>query len=380
MADLPTERLDRAEVRWAGKQLAKRKLLWSDEAAPEIRHIFHVANAWRDAHNFPMVRIRAQTIGQLNRMQLRGRLTAARLKRLPSIRKKLEKRYLDVIQDLAGVRVILPTLRDVERLAEACRLGLPHEIYNTDDYIAVPRPSGYRSLHLMLKYKAANRFEEVVEGCRVELQLRTRRQHGWATAVEAVGLFRGEALKSGQGDPDWLRLFLLMASETARIEGRPEVPGAPDHADRVRELRDLNARLKAASFLDGISQAVDYTKRYVRAPGSEVYLIRFDMQTHEVSLVGYSSSAAGSRAYHAMERDGDQFDAVLVTTDSVNNLVQAFPNYFGDTRMFAKTLRQVIKGRDVPEFVLPDQEMVRAAPRAPADMSWLRRATRSRSI
>lgn len=379
MADLPTEKLDRAEVRWAGKQLAKRKLIWSDEAAPEIRRIFHVANAWRDAHNYPMVRVRSQTIGQLNRMQLRGRLTAARLKRLPSIRKKLEKRYLDVIQDLAGVRVILPTLRDVERLAEACRNGLPHRIYHEDDYIAVPRPSGYRSLHLILEYKPANRFEEVCEGCRIELQIRTRRQHGWATAVEAVGLFRGEALKSGQGDPDWLRLFLLMASETARIEGRPEVPGAPEHADRVRELRDLNKRLNAASFLDGISQAVDYTKRYVRAPGSEVYLIRFDMKTHEVSLAGYSSSAAGSRAYHAMERDGDQFDAVLVTTDSVNNLVAAFPNYFGDTRMFAKTLRQVIKGRDVPEFVLPDQETVRQAPRVPADMSWMRRSTRARS-
>lgn len=379
MADLPTEKLDRSEVRWAGKQLAKRKLIWSDEAAPEIRRIFHVANAWRDAHNYPMVRVRTQTIGQLTRMQLRGRLTAARLKRLPSIRKKLEKRYLDVIQDLAGVRVILPTLRDVERLAEACRNGLPHRIYKEDDYIAVPRVSGYRSLHLMLEYKPANRFEEVCEGCRIELQIRTRRQHGWATAVEAVGLFRGEALKSGQGDPDWLRLFLLMASETARIEGRPEVPGAPEHADRVRELRDLNARLNAASFLDGISQAVDYTKRYVRAPGSEVYLIRFDMKTHEVSLAGYSSSAAGSRAYHAMERDGDEFDAVLVTTDSVNNLVAAFPNYFGDTRMFAKTLRQVIKGRDVPEFVLPDQETVRSAPRAPADMSWLRRSTRPRS-
>lgn len=326
-----------------------------------------------------MVRVRAQTIGQLNRMQLRGRLTAARLKRLPSIRKKLEKRYLDVIQDLAGVRVILPTLRDVERLAEACRNGLPHNIYAQDDYIAVPRPSGYRSLHLKLEYRPANRFEEVCDRCRIELQIRTRRQHGWATAVEAVGLFRGEALKSGQGDPNWLRLFLLMASETARIEGRPEVPGAPEHADRVRELRDLNERLNAASFLDGISQAVDYTKRYVRAPGSEVYLIRFDMQTHEVSLAGYSSSA-GSRAYHAIEEDGGRYDAVLVTTDSVNNLVQAFPNYFGDTKMFAKTLRQVIKGRDVPEFVLPDQETVRPTPRAPADMSWLHRSTRPKSI
>lgn len=375
MVEIPSQKLDRAEVRWAGKQLAKRKLIWTNEDAPEIRHIFHVANSWRDLHELPMIRVRGQVLGQLRRLQLRGCQSGARLKRLPSIKKKLETRYLDVIQDLAGVRVIVPTLQDVERIAEACRTGLMHKIWAEDDYIAKPRASGYRSLHLKLEYKAGNRLEEVCEGCRVELQLRTRRQHGWATANEAVGLFRGEALKKGGGSADWLRLFVLMASEIARIEGQPEVPGAPDHAERVQELRDLNARLDAAQFLDGISQAVHFTDQYVRADRSEVYIIRFDLETHEVSVAGYNSTS-GARAYHATEAQEDRYDAVLVTSDKIDNLKKAFPNYFGDTKMFARTLRQVIKGKDVPEFILPKQEIVPPKPRAPVDATWLRRSIR----
>jgi hypothetical protein len=375
VVEIPTQKLDRAEVRWAGKQLIKQQLIWTDEAAPEIRRIFHIANSWRDLHELPMVRVRGQVIGQLRRLQLRGNTTAARLKRLPSIKKKLQTRYLDVIQDLAGVRVIVPTLQDVERMAEACRVGLTHKIWDEDDYITMPRPSGYRSLHLKLEYKPANRLEEVCDGCRVELQIRTRRQHGWATANEAVGLFRGEAIKNGKGDADWLRLFVLMASEIARIEGRPEVPGAPDHAERVRELRDLNQRLDAANFLDGISQAVHFTDQYLRPDNSEVYLIRFDLETHEVRVIGYNSTS-GSRSYHAIEAQEKRYDAVLVTSDKITNLKKAFPNYFGDTKMFARTLRQVIKGQDVPEFILPKQEIVKPPPRVPVDATWLRRSTR----
>ena len=44
---------------------------------------------------------------------------------------------------------------------------------------------------------------------KVELQLRTRLQHAWATANEIVGTFRREELKSGEGGPDWLRYFVL---------------------------------------------------------------------------------------------------------------------------------------------------------------------------
>ena len=69
----------------------------------------------------------------------------------------------------------------------------------------------------------------------------------------------------------------------------------------------------------------------------------------------------------------------LVATDKVESLKQAFPNYFGDTQRFARSLRRIIRGQDVPEFVLPPQTAVAPRPRERIDPSWLRRVTRPRS-
>lgn len=43
------------------------------------------------------------------------------------------------------------------------------------------------------------------------MQIRTAIQHSWATAVEMVGLFRKESLKSGLVDIKWLRFFELVS-------------------------------------------------------------------------------------------------------------------------------------------------------------------------
>ncbi len=52
----------------------------------------------------------------------------------------------------------------------------------------------------------------------IEVQLRTRLQHNWATAVETVGIFTGEALKSSQGNEDWQDFFRLVSTWFAHKE------------------------------------------------------------------------------------------------------------------------------------------------------------------
>jgi hypothetical protein len=350
-------------------------MIWSEDAAPDIKRVFEIANSWTDLHAYPMTRVRHQVIGLLARQRLRGQLTAARLKRMPSIRKKLRTRHLDVIQDLAGVRIILPSINHVEAVADACRSHLPHRIYEEDDYIACPRPSGYRSLHLKLEYIPASLDEQVFEKLRVELQVRSRLQHAWATTVESVGLFRGENLKGGVGDPDWLRLLILMSSEMARLEGRPEAENAPPHAERVAELRELDKKLAAASFLDSINQAVDFTDRYYNPDKSDFYLITFDKETRHVSVNGFNASS-GAYAYHQQERLGDRYDTVLVASDKIESLKRAFPNYFGDVQHFARLLRRLIKGKGEPEYVLPSQGTVPKRPPEKIHSRWLRRSSR----
>jgi ppGpp synthetase/RelA/SpoT-type nucleotidyltranferase len=75
------------------------------------------------------------------------------------------------------------------------------------DYIQSSRDAdGYRSLHLIYKYR--NIKNPSYDGLRIELQIRTKLQHIWATAVETMGTLLGQALKYRQGEEAW-QDFLL---------------------------------------------------------------------------------------------------------------------------------------------------------------------------
>jgi ppGpp synthetase/RelA/SpoT-type nucleotidyltranferase len=143
-------------------------------------------------------------------------ITAARLKRMVSIRKKLTRSSTTFVQmqDLGGCRAIVDSIAGVEALIALYRSGgTQHRLREDTSYIERPRRGGYRSHHFVLDFSGAGP-DAAYDGRRVEIQIRTQLQHAWATAVEAVGMVRGEDLKAGDGNVDWLRLFALMASVT----------------------------------------------------------------------------------------------------------------------------------------------------------------------
>lgn len=115
---------------------------------------------------------------------------------------------LSRMQDIGGCRAIVNVdqLRRVER-----RLVKNRPPDRVDDYVARPRNSGYRAVHVIVRYD---------ERC-VEIQLRTRSMHEWAVAVERLGGRLGEDLKSGRSPQsvlDWLEAI----SEALAIEERGE--------------------------------------------------------------------------------------------------------------------------------------------------------------
>ncbi|WP_161494545.1 hypothetical protein [Caulobacter sp. B11] len=199
--------LSKRVVTEAGKIIRGRPSL-----CDETIEAFRTAHAWREAHAIPMRKVRLELGLRARRIDI-GSIVAGRLKRMQSIRRKMERHTVTLhqMQDIAGCRAIVGSVAEVDQLMEIYRAGASrHKVRRIYDYASSPKPSGYRSQHLVMEFQGKDE-DAAFDGRLIELQVRTTLQHAWATAVEAVGLVRAEELKSGRGSTDWLRLFTLMA-------------------------------------------------------------------------------------------------------------------------------------------------------------------------
>jgi hypothetical protein len=356
-------------------------LHWTSETEALIREAFQIANNWRDAHAFPMRSVRGSLRWYMHHYDIAG-VTAARLKRMQAIRRKLARpglRPLDLhlMQDLGGCRVIVSSIADVRRLVDLMRSGR-HTVHHESPHIDKPKKDGYRSHHMILEY-CGRGPRKLYDGKRVEVQVRTRMQHSWATTVEAVGLLRGEDLKGNKGSADWLRLFFLMSAEFARAENCAEPPKAPSHKERCTEIIALDKKLEASKHLQNMSNAFQATDDLVENPLSKptYYLLKFDNATKQMSVEPYFAPKEAMLQYDNAEEldnhsDTRRQNVVLVEADKLENLKVAYPNYFGDVQLFKMQLGKVIKGKPVQEYTVRPQETVAARPREPANLAWLK--------
>lgn len=379
VSDFPHSKYSRTEIEKAGRTVAGDNVLSDNQIPAAVRQAFLVANNWRDAHAFPMRSIHGSLRYYVRKNDLLA-ITAARLKRMQAIRRKLRRINvpLQKIQDLGGCRVILATIADARVLVEALKNELLSVVTREDDYISKPKVDGYRSHHLIFSFR--HRSPTPFDDKKIEVQIRTHLQHSWATTVEAVGLYRGEELKNQKGSKEWLRFFSLMSAEFAEVEKCVPVPGTPNAQDRRREIRKLAGSLDALKILEAVTNGFRGTDNPL-APNYKPshYLIRFDHATKTVHVEPYQQVGKATVAYdkaEELQRAGDQNDAVvLVEVDKINDLKKAYPNYFGDVGLFHRQLRQVVHGGAATEYTRPPRKRARKSAEEPrGDLSWLRGA------
>ncbi|GAA6755503.1 MAG: bifunctional (p)ppGpp synthetase/guanosine-3',5'-bis(diphosphate) 3'-pyrophosphohydrolase [Thermus sp.] len=144
---------------------------------------------------------------ELLQAQLQGFEVTGRPKHLYSIWKKMEreKKALEQIYDLLAVRVILDPKPSPTEEGRALRekqvcyhvLGLVHALWQpipgrVKDYIAVPKPNGYQSLHTTVI---------ALEGLPLEVQIRTREMH----RIAEYGIAAHWLYKEGLTDPEEIK-------------------------------------------------------------------------------------------------------------------------------------------------------------------------------
>lgn len=110
-----------------------------------------------------------------------------RLKRSTSIIEKMYRNNIPLsienidlhINDIAGIRLICSYVDDIYLISQALIKQNDVNLIEQKDYIANPKPNGYRSMHLIVVIPVF--FAEQMKNVKVEVQIRTIAMDFWAT-------------------------------------------------------------------------------------------------------------------------------------------------------------------------------------------------------
>lgn len=336
------------QINKAGKILINKK-----SSVKEIEWARNLADKWRACHAYPLNTFNVTLRGKVKKFPPEP-IVAQRLKRMSTIIDKL-KRYsamqLATMQDIGGVRAVVGTIDDAYKLAgEYRRKNLfAHQLYNSKDYIDKPRDEdGYRSIHLIYRYK--NDRAPEYNGLLIELQIRTKLQHTWATAVETMGTFLGQALKSRQGDKDWIDFFAITSSAFAHMEGAKLVPRF-NHLSREETFEvvlQAEEKIKALEIMRGLSVAADIIVKNIRARkrGWYYHLIILNSLKHTVQIKPYPRNnfqqAAADYAKIEATSLEKKIEPVLVSAGPLKELRRAYPNFFLDIKDFGEKVNLIV--------------------------------------
>lgn len=224
-----TLQYSRSKVKAAGKVLRDHYAAARATDKARIDSAIEVMDHWRACHSYPLQKA---TMGLRSRCRTAGcedARVSQRLKRRPTVIDKLVRQpnmQLTTMHDIAGCRAVLASLDEVRRVQRRWA-KTRDRVVRTYDYIAEPKVTGYRGVHLVVQYDTYF----------VEVQLRTQLQHAWGVAVERVGPAIGHDLKSGEGPDDVLDLFRyfgdLLAAADQQDYADFDAPGFHAVVDRV---------------------------------------------------------------------------------------------------------------------------------------------------
>ena len=120
-----------------------------------------------------------------------------RVKPIESIKEKMilrgirEENIEQEMQDIAGLRVMVQFVDDVDEVLEVLRNRTDMRIVQERDYIKNKKASGYRSYHVIIEYPV-----DTINGQRLilaEIQIRTLSMNFWATIEHSLNYkYKGE--------------------------------------------------------------------------------------------------------------------------------------------------------------------------------------------
>lgn len=303
----------------------------------ERREALELVGYWRAAHIEPLQR----TLLEIEKLCGKGSSTilVSRLKRIDTIVNKLGRENssanynLTTLRDVAGCRLIVDNLDQV--LLYADLISQTDMFHKSIDHMKKPKGSGYRGFHIICRHDAAPQYG--FKNMNVEVQIRSRLQHYWATAVETYDQIEETRLKFDQGS-DLEKRYFCLASEVMNND-------VSNDSEEIKELRYLDSRLHV---LERLAAAVNsmYVICKREIDRSSTCLLKVDLSMQQIVIDVYPSGeeVIAAEKYTELETGKEELDIIylLARADSLSDLSFAYSNYSSHISKFVKWLGKKI--------------------------------------
>jgi hypothetical protein len=335
---------------YSRKQIDKAgQILLSSKDRAEFETATKLIDDWRLNH-LPVLKMLEERLNELFKEEgVTFLFPSQRLKLMTSIQDKLDKKpdmKLGGLNDIGGQRYVFT---DIESVYKAKKLISTRPIEGFEllakqyDYIDQPAESGYRSIHLVFK---CHHEDERYDGLRVELQLRTKLQHIWATAVESGEIITGKALKNSQGPTDWLDFFKLTSALFSLGEQCPILAEYKDYDGQsiCASLKRIEEQTKCIDLLRAFKAALRSIENNEYA--QEYYILKVDYVKRVVNVSSFAmeDQEKASQYYNELEKkiENHKNAVILVSVDGLKDLRAAYPSYFIDTTEFLEKVESFL--------------------------------------
>ncbi|TSC64996.1 MAG: GTP pyrophosphokinase [Parcubacteria group bacterium Gr01-1014_91] len=212
---------------------------------------------------------------ELAKKELKNFRTAIRMKGLWSLHQKLKRKHDDIhlIHDIAALRIIVASIEDCYTT-----LGVVHALYKPlpgefKDYIAFPKPNGYKSLHTTVLTPEAGVVEVQIRS----EEMHRRAQFGIASHMSYKQLGKGidkldkDAQKSRFSSLSftWVRSLVPSLMKFSKKEG--PVRNAVKMPPWLSELAEAHADIAGSEeFVEGLKEDFFSHRVFVFTPQGDV--------------------------------------------------------------------------------------------------------------
>jgi putative GTP pyrophosphokinase len=333
--------------------------LGEDEQADDLAYA--QLNHYRSLFHPLMTQINTQCQTRITKTLTKAKakksIVVQRIKRLESIilkLKRFETMQLSNMQDMGGVRVILPDIQALDLFTKGLfTRSKKIKIKNKKDYILEPKEDGYRGVHYQLEL--ANKrldvapFEKLV----VELQVRTMLQHCLATGVEIAGIINNRHYKTGDWDASWKGFFILLSDLFAELDkkfGRSRAFYFNFAEPEARHFLALIDSLNVIEQLRNVANLFSVLEKHSLLVTKEGYfLLITDFELQDTTIKFYTDEqealthlAVWERRFSVNKAGRISGQVLLIKSMDLKNLKEAYPNYYMDTTVLLQQIKLII--------------------------------------